>query len=57
MPDGKQITEPMGIAKYDFTADFKAKKMTVRSADIPPRPQNQLERNSHSVRQQIRCTD
>jgi len=38
MPDGKQITEPMGIAKYDFTADFKAKKMTVRSADISASP-------------------
>lgn len=34
MPDGKQITEPSGTAKYDLTADLNAKKLTIRSADV-----------------------
>ncbi len=38
MTDGKQIMESAGIAKYDFTADFDAKKLTIRSADITASP-------------------
>ncbi|MCE5341526.1 MAG: hypothetical protein LLF92_10455 [Planctomycetaceae bacterium] len=38
MPDGKQVTESTGLAKYDFTADFNAKKLTIRSADFTASP-------------------
>ncbi|MEN6383593.1 MAG: hypothetical protein ABFD79_00155 [Phycisphaerales bacterium] len=38
MPNGKQISEPVATAKYDFTSDFNTKQLTIRSADITASP-------------------
>ncbi|HAL44932.1 MAG: hypothetical protein A2Y12_16170 [Planctomycetes bacterium GWF2_42_9] len=38
MPDGKQILEPTAAAKYDYTADFNTKLLTIRSADVTASP-------------------
>lgn len=38
MPDGKDISEPSANIKYDFTSDFNAKQLTLRSAEITASP-------------------